>query len=138
MSFDANIPFVSLDKSLLDIQVIYNFLSCSYWANTRSKEQIIKSIEHSRCYGLYLSNKQIGFARVITDEVVFAYLMDVFIVEEHQGKSYSSILLDRIFNDPELDDVKKWYLRTQDAHGVYEKFGFTALEYPDRSMELMK
>lgn len=125
---------ISLDKQKLDISLIHSFLSKSYWAAERTKAQVEKSIENSRCYGLYLDNEQIGFARVVTDKVVFAYLMDVFIVEKCQEKGYGQILLDAILNDEEIKTVQNWFLRTKDAQGVYAKFGFGELENPERTM----
>ena len=100
---------ISLDKQKLDISLIHSFLSKSYWAAERTKAQVEKSIENSRCYGLYLDNEQIGFARVVTDKVVFAYLMDVFIVEKYQQKGYGQILLDAILNDEEIKTVQNWF-----------------------------
>ncbi|MNY74693.1 hypothetical protein D3C86_2137830 [compost metagenome] len=67
--------------------------------------------------------------------MVFAYLMDVFITEEHRGKGYSSILIEAMMNEPLLKDVKIWRLATTDAHFLYEKFGFTALKHPEKMME---
>ncbi len=127
---------ISKDKSKLDIDFIYNFLSISYWAKGRTKEQIEKSIIHSECYGVYNGNQQIGFARMITDQVVFTYLLDVFIDEAYQGKGYGKMLMDYISKDPMLADVKLWYLRTRDAHGLYEQFNFNALENANTSMEM--
>ena len=101
----------------------------------RAIEIVEKSIEGSLCFGVYCHEKQIGFARVITDYVVFAYLMDVFIAEEHRGKGYSSILIDAMMKEPQLQQVKIWRLATSDAHFLYEKFGFTALAHPEKMME---
>ncbi|WP_347349402.1 GNAT family N-acetyltransferase [Flavobacterium sp. EDS] len=98
-------------------------------------EEVQITIDHSFCFGIFLDNKQIGFARVITDYVVFAYVMDVFITEEHRGKGYSSILIERMINEPALKDVKIWRLATTDAHFLYNKFGFTALKSPEKMME---
>jgi GNAT superfamily N-acetyltransferase len=82
-----------------------------------------------------LDDEQIGFARVVTDYVVFAYLMDVFIAENHRGKGYASLLIDAMMNEPQLQQVKIWRLATSDAHFLYEKFGFTALAHPEKMME---
>ena len=126
---------ISDDKSKLDIGVIHKFLTTSYWAEGRSIEAVKKSIENSICFGVYLDNKQIGFARVITDYVVFAYLMDVFILEEFRGKGYSKFLLKRIFEDDRFSGIKKWVLATKDAHSLYAQFGFEPLKRPERMME---
>lgn len=126
---------VSTDKNKLDIPFIQHFLKDIYWAAGRTIEEVQTSIDHSFCFGIYLDEKQIGFARVITDYVVFAYVMDVFITEEHRGKGYSSILVDAMMKEAQLKKVKIWRLATADAHFLYEKFGFRLLAKPERMME---
>lgn len=126
---------VSTDKNKLDVPFIQHFLKDIYWAAGRTIEEVQKTIDSSVCFGIYLDNKQIGFARVITDYVVFGYVMDVFIAEEHRGKGYSSVLIENMMNEPVLKDIKIWRLATTDAHFLYEKFGFTALEHPEKMME---
>ncbi|WP_284652753.1 GNAT family N-acetyltransferase [Flavobacterium terrisoli] len=126
---------VSTDKSQLDVPFIQNFLKDIYWAAGRTMEDVQTTIDASVCFGIYLDGKQIGFARVITDYVVFAYLMDVFIDEQHRGKGYSSVLIEAMMNEPQLQQVKIWRLATSDAHFLYEKFGFTALAHPEKMME---
>lgn len=126
---------VSTDKSKLDVPFIQHFLKDVYWAAGRTIEEVQITIDNSFCFGIFLNDKQIGFARVITDYVVFAYVMDVFIIEEYRGKGYSSILIDRMINEPVLKDVKIWRLATSDAHFLYSKFGFTALKTPEKMME---
>ncbi len=126
---------ISDDKSKLDVELIYKFLTSSYWAEGRTIEAVKKSIEHSICYGVYKANRQIGFARIVTDSTVFAYLMDVFILEEHRGKGYSKLLLKKIFEDDRFKSIKKWMLATKDAHSLYAQFGFGEIKNPDRLME---
>ncbi|CAN1548808.1 NAT_SF domain containing protein [Flavobacteriaceae bacterium] len=126
---------VSTDKKKLDVSFIQNFLKDIYWAAGRTMDEVQKTIDSSICFGIYLEDKQIGFARVITDYVVFAYVMDVFIIEEHRGKGYSSVLISAMMEEPSLKEVKIWRLATKDAHFLYEKFGFNALAYPERMME---
>ncbi|MBP1225776.1 GNAT family N-acetyltransferase [Flavobacterium sp. 1355] len=126
---------VSKDKSKLDVPFIQNFLKDIYWAAGRTMEEVQKTIDTSVCFGIYLNGKQIGFARVITDYIVFAYLMDVFISEEFRGNGYSSLLIENMMKDPELQEVKIWRLATTDAHFLYEKFGFTPLAHPEKMME---
>ena len=126
---------VSTDKSKLDIAFIQHFLKDIYWAAGRTIDEVQTSIEHSFCFGIYLDDKQIGFARVITDYVVFAYLMDVFIVEEHRGKGYSSLLIENMMMEPVLRNIKIWRLATKDAHFLYRKFGFNELANPEKLME---
>ena len=126
---------ISTDKSKLNIEAIHNYLCHkSYWAKDRSLERVKKSIENSICFGLYDSeNNMLGFARVVTDHVVFAYLMDLFISEEHQRNGLGTKLVKHIVEEPELQ-VRLWFLGTADAHGLYEKFGFSNLDNPDRFM----
>lgn len=129
---------VSTDKSKLDIPFIQNFLKDVYWAAGRTMEDVQTTIDSSFCFGIYLDEKQIGFCRVITDYVVFAYVMDVFIDENHRGKGYSSILINAMMTEPKLQQVKIWRLATSDAHFLYEKFGFNSLAHPEKMMEKIK
>ena len=126
---------VSTDKNKLDVPFVQHFLKDIYWAAGRTIDEVQRTIDASFCFGIYLNEKQIGFARVVTDYVVFAYLMDVFITEEQRGKGYSSILIDTMMKEPQLQEVKIWRLATSDAHFLYEKFGFKALAHPEKMME---
>jgi predicted GNAT family acetyltransferase len=126
---------VSTDKEKLNVPFLQNFLKDIYWAAARTIEEVQKTIDSSVCFGIYLDDVQIGFARVITDYVVFAYVMDVFITEEHRGKGYSSMLVSAMMEEPVLKEVKIWRLATTDAHFLYEKFGFKALAHPEKMME---
>ena len=126
---------VSTDKSKLDVPFIQHFLKDIYWAAGRTIAEVQTTIAHSFCFGIYLGDKQIGFARVITDYVVFAYVMDVFITEEYRGKGYSSLLIDNMMNEPQLKNIQIWRLATTDAHFLYRKFGFKELAHPEQLME---
>lgn len=126
---------ISTDKTKLDLPFIQNFLRDIYWAAGRTLEEVQITIDASVCFGIYLDNNQIGFARVITDYVVFGYVMDVFIEEKHRGNGYSSLLIDAMMKAPQLQHVKIWRLATSDAHFLYEKFGFTPLAHPEKMME---
>ena len=126
---------VSTEKSKLDVPFIQNFLKDIYWAAGRTIEEVQTTIDASFCFGIYLDDEQIGFARVVTDYIVFAYLMDVFIDEKYRGKGYSSILIEAMMKEPQLQQVKIWRLATSDAHFLYEKFGFTTLAHPEKMME---
>ena len=126
---------VSTDKSKLDVPFIQHFLKDIYWAAGRTIAEVQTTIAHSFCFGIYLGDKQIGFARVITDYVVFAYVMDVYITEEYRGKGYSSLLIDNMMNEPQLKNIQIWRLATTDAHFLYQKFGFKELAHPEKLME---
>jgi N-acetylglutamate synthase-like GNAT family acetyltransferase len=122
---------ISNDKSLLDIERICKLLAKSYWANERSREKIELSIKNSLCYGIYCEQKQIGFARVVTDSATMYWLCDVFIDEEFRGKSLGKRLIQCIVESPELTGLIG-ILATNDAHGLYEQYGFKKI--PDRYM----
>jgi GNAT superfamily N-acetyltransferase len=115
---------ISDDRERLDIDVIHGFLTGSYWAKGRSRERVIQSIEHSLPFGLYHGDEQVGFARVLTDYIVLAFLADVFIVEAHRNKGLGRWLVDVVTNLPELRSVRRWLLGTRDAHDLYRQFGF--------------
>ena len=127
--------YISTDKSRIDIEAVHDFLSNrSYWAKGRSIERVKMSIDNSTCFGLYdPADRMLGFARLLTDKVVFAYLMDFFIFEDYQGKGLGKKLLKHIIEQPDFE-VRLWFLGTATAHGFYEKFGFTKIEDPDRFM----
>lgn len=128
--------YISMDKSKLDIPYIHKYLSEeSYWAKGRSFELVEKSIENSICVGVFnANNNQIGFARIVTDYVVFAWLMDVFIDDLYRGKGIGKMLLDFIFEHSDLQKVNGIGLRTNDAHGLYETYGFEKIEHPETWM----
>ena len=124
------------DKTKLQFDVIQRFLSEeSYWAKNRTPEQTRTAIEHSICFGLYHKDAQIGFARVVTDRATFAYLGDVFVLDEYRGRGLGKWLMETIVAHPELQGLRRWVLATRDAHGLYEPFGFEPLKFPDRWME---
>lgn len=128
--------YISTDQSKLDIPMIHDYLSeQSYWAKGRSWELVEKSIQNSLCFGVFDGqNKQVAFARVATDYVVFAWLMDVFVVERLKGLGIGKMLIDYVIKHPELAEVNAIGLRTSDAHGLYEKFGFGSIPEPENWM----
>nr|WP_319998075.1 GNAT family N-acetyltransferase [uncultured Draconibacterium sp.] len=129
---------ISTDKKRLDIKVLHNYLSNeSYWAKGRTLETVQRSIENSLCFGVYVENKQVGFARVITDYAVFAWLLDVFILPEFQGKGYGKKLMEVIITHNDLQGLRRWGLGTDDAHGLYKQFGFAPLHKPENMMEII-
>ena len=126
---------ISTDKSRLDLTLIHNFLTTSYWAAGIPLEVVRRSIEHSLSFGLYKEDEQIGYARVITDYATFAYLGDVFILEPFRGQGLSKWLMEVVVTHPELQDFRRWILLTKDAHGLYKKVDFTEVKTPERYME---
>lgn len=126
---------VSTDKTRLDVPFVQDFLKDIYWAAGRTMDEVQTTIDASVCFGIYKDGQQIGFARVITDYVVFAYLMDVFITPTQRGHGYASLLIQAMMEEPQLQQVKIWRLATSDAHFLYEKFGFRLLAHPEKMME---
>ena len=127
---------ISTDKERLDVEMIHRFLAEeSYWAKTRSLEQTRTAIEHSLCYGAYHDGRQIAFARVVSDQATFAYVGDVFVLDEFRGQGIGKRLMEVIVADPRLQNLRRWVLATRDAHGLYEQFEFSALRHPERWME---
>ena len=127
---------ISTDKQKFDIDLIHSFLTRSYWSEGISKDVIKKSIDGSLCFGVFEYEKQVGFARVITDKATFAYLADVFIIEEYQGRGLSKLLMEVIMSHPDLQGLRRFMLATRDAHGLYGQFGFTPLTNVDRWMQI--
>jgi GNAT superfamily N-acetyltransferase len=127
---------ISDDRERLQTDVIHRYLSEeSYWAQTRTREQTERAIKNSLPFGVYKGENQIGFARVVTDFTTFAYLGDVFILEDFRGLGLSKWLMETIIDHPDLQNFRRWILATRDAHTLYEKFGFAALKHPERWME---
>lgn len=127
---------ISTDKKALDIELVHRYLSKqSYWAQQRPLEKVQKTIDNSFCFGLYHGTSQIGFARVVTDFTVFAYLMDVFVLDVYKGKGLGKQLLNTILQHPRLQGLHKWMLATKDAHAFYRQLGFQETAQPRWLME---
>lgn len=127
---------ISTDRTRLQVEAIHKFLiEESYWATERTPAQTAKAIDNSLPFGVYRGEIQIGFARVVTDYATFAYLGDVYVVEEFRGRGLSKWLMEVIVSHPDLQNFRRWILATRDAHALYEKFGFAALKHPARWME---
>jgi len=139
--------WISTDKRRLDVDAIHAYLARSYWAEGIPRSVVELSIENSLCFGPFESAsappsnaradraQQIGFARLVTDGATFAYLADVFVLEEFRGRGLSKWLMQTIMTLPELARLRRWNLATRDAHGLYRQFGFVPLAAPERYME---
>jgi GNAT superfamily N-acetyltransferase len=127
---------ITTDKTRLDRSVIERFLGSSYWAEGIPRSTVDKSIDHSLCFGLLEENRQIGFARVITDHATIAYLADVFVLPEHRGVGLGKWLIECVVSHPELQGLRRWLLGTRDAHDLYRQFGFAPLRRPEIFMEI--
>jgi GNAT superfamily N-acetyltransferase len=126
---------VSNDPAKVDLNVVHDFLAGSYWAKGIPRETVEKSLRNSLCFSLLDANRQIGFARVISDFATIAYLGDVFVLPEYRGRGLSKWLMECVVDHPELQGLRRWILATSDAHGLYQKFGFTPVKRPEIFME---
>jgi GNAT superfamily N-acetyltransferase len=127
---------ISTDPARIDVVLVHEFLTNSYWAKGISAETVKKSIENSICFGVYFGRQQVGLARIISDLATFAYLADVFIAPDYRGRGLSRWLLECILGHSDLHGLRRWMLATKDAHGLYEKLGFTTLKSPESWMEI--
>lgn len=124
----------SNSREKFDINLIHNFLANSYWSQGVARERVVNAIDNSFCFGVFDNQTQVGFARVTTDFTFFAYIADLFIIEEYRGRGLSKQLMEEILNHDKLKNIRSWMLATRDAHGLYEKFGFTKIEDNNRYM----
>lgn len=128
---------VSTDPARLDIEAVHDYLTRSYWATGISRAIVERSIQGSLAFGLYHGQKQIGFARVITDQATFAYLADVYVLEDYRGRGLGAWLMDVIMGHPRLQGLRRFMLVTRDAQWLYSKVGFTTVKVPERYMEIV-
>ena len=127
---------ISTDRTELDVPLIYRFLSeQSTWAVGISRALVDRAIENSLCFGGYVDGRQVAFARVVTDYATFGNLVDMFVIPEYRGQGYSEEIMKAIMAHPSLKGLRRLTLATGDAHGLYEKFGFTAPARPETLME---
>jgi GNAT superfamily N-acetyltransferase len=127
---------ISTDPSELDLDWLIPALSeRAYWALGRSRDLIERSIANSVCFGAYRGDRQIGFARVVTDQATFAWVCDVFVDEAERGRGIGDALIGAVVADPRLQGLKRMILSTRDAHGLYERHGFRLLATPERLMD---
>ena len=134
---DNNLIYtIETDIEKFDFEYLHAALQKSYWAQLRSFEDNYTAFKNSRAFMLFNQHgKVLGFARVVTDYVAFAYLADVYINENQRGQGLGKYLVSHILVDPKLAKVKRFMLRTKDAHDLYSKFGFTSLKAAHLLME---
>jgi GNAT superfamily N-acetyltransferase len=125
---------ISTDPSRLDIDAIADLLLRSYWANTRTREQLERALFNSFVFGLYDGLCQIGLARIVSDFAIFAYLCDFIIHEDYRGLGLGKWMLETVHSHPDLLNMRRWLLVTSDAHGLYKQFGWELLPEPERWM----
>ncbi len=130
-------PYViSTDPARFDLDAIHAYLTRSYWSPGIPRDTVARAVQNSLCAGLYLDHQQIGFARVVTDAATYAYLCDVYILEDHRARGLGKWLMQFILAHPSLQNLRRFTLATRDAHDLYAAFGFTPLAKPDRFMEI--
>ena len=126
---------ISTDRQRLDMKIVHGYLASSYWASGMPRAVLERGIENSLTFGIYQLDEQIGFARVITDLATYAYLSDVFVLEEHRGQGLSKWLIECILAHPELQGLRRFALFTRDAQGLYERYGFAPARSPSTYLE---
>lgn len=131
---------ISTNPKDFDFEVIYEFISQSYWAQGIPRETMKKAMDNSVCFAVFkqVGNTlaQVGFARVVTDKATFAYLGDVFVKPSEQGQGLSKKLMQAVSEHPELQGIRRFMLATSDAHGLYKQFGFTEVHNPEILMQI--
>lgn len=138
MEISENGFIFSDQKALLDIEAIHHYLSIeSYWAKGIPLATVKRSIENSLCFGIYKDQEQVGFARWITDKATFAWLCDVYVKENYRGLGLSKKMMSFMIFHPNLQGLRRYQLATLDAHGLYEQFGFSAIQNPERQMGIL-
>jgi GNAT superfamily N-acetyltransferase len=128
---------VVTDPSKLDVVAIHRYLTRAYWSEGIPQHIVEKALANSLCFGLFQGTQQIGLARVVTDRATYAYLCDVYVLEEFRGKGLGVWLMECVTSHPDLQGLRRFSLATRDAHGLYEKFGFAALKKPQSLMEIV-
>ena len=127
---------ITTDPAAIDRDRLFRFLhERSYWAKGIPRAVMERSLERSLCFTAREDGEMVGFARVVTDGAVFAYLADVYVEEAARGKGIGKQMMAAISAHPVLQGLRRFMLTTQDAHGLYAQFGFTALNVPERHME---
>ena len=136
----TNSEKITLSDQLSEMQldVIYSYITRSYWAKGISKELVSQSMQNSLCFGAFIDGQQIAFARVITDKTTFGYLADVFVLEPFRGQGISKELMGFVLANEHLQNLRRLMLCTADAHGLYEKFGFEIAKSPENLMAIHK
>ena len=128
---------VSSDPARLDLSAIHAYLTRSYWSEGIPAETVARAAAGSLCFGLYAADgAQVGYARFITDQATYAYLCDVYVLEEHRGRGLASWMIQEAMKHPDLTGLRRLVLVTRDAHELYRKLGFRALARPEGYMEL--
>src|SRR5881394_1940248 len=129
---------VSANRERIDVDAVHAFLTRCFWARGISKELVAKSIRHSLCFGVFDEARQVSFARVVTDNSTYAYLCDVYVLEEYRGQGLGKWMMEFVMGHPDLQGLRRFQLVTRDAHSLYRRFGFREPADPERYMEIFK
>ena len=128
---------ITTDPADFDLNAIHAYLSRCYWSEGIPRETVERAVHNSLSFALLNGKNQVGFARVVTDSATFAYLCDVYVLEDHRGKGLSKWLMESVVAHPQLQGLRRFSLATRDAHGLYKQFGFKPLANPDVMMEIL-
>ena len=131
---------ISTDPARLDIAAMHAYLTRSYWSPGIPFATVERAARHSLCFGLYerTSGRQVGLSRVVTDHATFAYLCDVYVLEEHRGHGLGKFLMRTVMAHPALTGARRTMLGTRDAHGLYRQFGFSDAAGTKVLMEILR
>lgn len=130
---------ISDDPARIDRRAIHAFLNRSYWSPGIPLGVVQRAVRGSLCIGAYhRAGEQVGLVRLVSDRATFCYVCDVYVLEEHRGHGLSKAMLAMAMDHPELQGLRRWSLVTADAHGLYGRFGFTAVAQPERHMERVR
>jgi GNAT superfamily N-acetyltransferase len=124
------------DQSAIDADAAHAYLSRSYWAKGIPVATVRRALANSLCVAIRHLGQQVAMARVVTDCATFAYLADVYVIEDHRGLGLSRVMLAHLHEHPQLQGLRRWMLMTRDAQGLYRQFGWKALANPAYAMEL--
>ncbi len=139
IEFDYKGYTITTDKTKMHVDQIHKWLiEKSYWAEAIPYETVKTAFDHSYCIGIIKDGVQIGYARFVTDYAIFAYLADVFVLEDHRKQGLSKIMLATMLHQPWVDKLRGIRLATMDAQSLYEQFGFVKTQQPERQMEIVR
>jgi GNAT superfamily N-acetyltransferase len=128
---------ISTDRAQFDLDAIHAYLARAYWCEGIPRETMERAIANSLCFALFHGKTQVGFARVVTDSATYAYLCDVYVLEDYRGKGLGKWLMECVMAHLALQGLRRFSLATRDAHGLYRQFGFRELSKPESMMEIL-
>ena len=129
---------VTSDRGRMDVDRVHAWLTNAYWSVGVPREVVERAMERSLFFAAFLGAVQIGFARVVTDATTFAYVCDVIVDEAHRGKGVGKALMTAVMAHADMQGLRRIGLVTLDAHRLYEPFGFSAIDRPERHMAIVR